>query len=142
MWVNVFADAGALRRHTASVPDGLAGNGSIHAAPGYDAWNTYVTGFIQRQYSRKASSSLGLSGTFRSRLPLPARIGTSISSLSMSAAFSCTALPQRMPVEYRVIRIVRYNTLGAASIMRVTSSWLRTVGSRRGTLGNGMCSSM
>ena len=38
MRVNVLGDAGALCRHTASVPDDFVGNGSIHAVPIYDAW--------------------------------------------------------------------------------------------------------
>ena len=77
----------------------LSETGASTRCPSTTPGNTYVTGLIQRQYSRKASSSLGLSGTSRSRLPLPSRICTSIRSLSMSAALSCTTSPRRMPVE-------------------------------------------
>ena len=80
MRVNVLGDAGALCRHTASVPDDFVETGASTRCPSTTPGNTYVTGLIQRQYSRKASSSLGLSGTSRSRLPLPSRICTSIRS--------------------------------------------------------------
>jgi len=60
----------------------------------------------------------------------------------MSRTCRCRSSAFRMPVEYRAISIVRSVRFRAPSINRVTSSVERIAGSRRGTFGKGMSSSM
>src|SRR5215204_536850 len=60
--------------------------------------NNQVFGFIQRQYSRRVSSSLGLSGTSRSRPPLPFRMWITLQAPSMSLTFREQISDRRMPV--------------------------------------------
>ena len=67
--------------------------------PSFVPGKRYVSGRIQRQYSRRVSSSFGLSGTDRSRPPLPWRIWTNIRSLSMSSTLRWQSSARRIPVE-------------------------------------------
>jgi len=89
--MNALGDAGPLRGDTAGVPDDFVGAGRIHAVAIHHAGKHVVTGFIQRQYSRNASSSLGLSGTLRVALALALVDMDQHELLSMSLAFSCTS---------------------------------------------------
>ena len=60
--------------------------------------NRYTCGRLERQYSRKASSSLGLSMTSRSLRPFPPWIWTTMRRLSMSLSLSVAASARRAPV--------------------------------------------
>ena len=66
-----LVDLGALGRESHGFPDRLGRDGFIGAPSVAVPGKRYVVGRIQRQYSRSATSSVGLSGTSRSRPPLP-----------------------------------------------------------------------
>ena len=80
---NMFGDLGSMGGIVASDPNRLVGNwllGPGTAAPG----EQISLGFRQRQYSRRVSSSGGLSGRSRSLPPLPWTTRMSMRLLSMS----------------------------------------------------------
>ena len=92
-------------------------------------------GFIQRQYSRRVSSSLGLSRTSRSRPPLPWDMNDhafAVDVADLQVAQFCAAHAGRVQ---RHQHGAVHQVLVAESISRATSSGLSTVGSRLLTLG-------
>src|SRR2546422_7675124 len=74
VWADAFFDPGPRGGSFAGVPNHLVGNRSFQTAMAGGAGKQVILGFFQRQYWRKASKSLGVSGTSRSREPFPWRM--------------------------------------------------------------------
>ena len=94
---HAFVDAGLPRGEAHRLPDHLGRDRCIGTPAVVLPGKKYVFGRIQRQYSRSAASSVGLSGISRSRPPLPCSTRSTMRWLSMSRTFSWHASLRRKP---------------------------------------------